>query len=229
VSPAYQNNPFFVAPEATPGTPTYLFGTLNQDQSNSRIQITNVAVAANVGTVTGLLIEGPPPIVGGLISIQQTGSNGGIFNVKRAIVTATTINLLTAVCTVSFALTNANVSSADSGVAVVEITEVPDTLVAGASIPVAIESNPATQNSIRTIAVVVTFPTLPTAATVILQGAINDVDSEYTQLGSGPAATVAGGAQTVGPLSNYQYNVNYIRLFVSGITGSGTIVGKIIP
>jgi hypothetical protein len=225
--PLYQNTPFFVAPQASPGTPTYLFGTLNQDQSNSRIRITNVAVAGNVGTVTGLLVEGPAPIVGGRVSIQQTGSNGGIFNVNRALVTASTTNLLTGVCTISFALTNANVSSADTGTAVVEITEIPDTLVAGASIPVAIESNPATQNSVRTIAVVVTFPTLPTAATVVLQGAINDIDSEYTLLGT--AATVAGGAQTLGPLSNFQYNTNYIRLFVSGITGTGTIVGKIIP
>ena len=225
--PYYVNSPFYNPPQAIPGTPTYLFGVLNQDQSNSKIQITNVAVAANVGTVTGLLVEGPPPVVGGPISISQTSTNSGVFNVNRAIVTATTCNLLTGVTTVSFALTNANVSNADTGTAVVEITEVPDTIVAGASIPAAFLTNPVQANSIRTICTSVTFPTLPTACTVTLQGAINDVAGEYTSLGT--AATVAAGAQTLGPIANFQYNVNYVRFLISGLTGSGQIVAKILP
>jgi phage tail sheath protein FI len=72
----------------------------------------------------------------------------------------------------------------------------------------------------------VTFPTLPTAASVDLQAALHNINSEFTKVAT--VVTVAASAYTAGPFAQVTLQRGYFyRLAVSGVSGVGTIVGKI--
>ncbi len=190
--PAYQNAPFQIPRLLQDGIPEWLFGSFNGDQSNSMMRISNSALTGNVGVLTVQLYEGPIPVVGGTISIQQTQNGGGALNVNRAVITAVAINAQGA-GTISFTFTHANVTSAaDTGLAVADIPQIPETLTAVASIPVAIQVSPQMARGQRNYATTVTFPTMPTAATVVLQAAVRNVDAEYmtSRINSSRASTV---------------------------------------
>lgn len=226
------------------GFPTYLFGGWGPSspygsaliKAPTRFLINTVAITTNVATITGLIIEGDIPTVPAanqpqsLISVRQTSSNAGIFNVTGVAISAVSINLNTGVGTISFPLTNANIAATpDAGIAVINQPETAEALVNGASIPCTIPIQDPKTDSARTVSSVIAFPSLPTTATVDLQGAILDLDSEYAKLGN--VATVSGGAVTAGPLAEFQLNqIRFYRLNVSGVTGgtNPSIVGKII-
>jgi hypothetical protein len=225
--PAYQNNPFQRPVLVTKGVPCYLFGTYDFKVGNTRAALTNSALTSNVATVTVQIIEGPLPVVGGLISIVNSTAGSAVLNVNRAVITGVNINTTTNAGTITFALTNANITSvADAGTVVVEPAEVAETLVAGASIPCVIQAPEG--DSQFTVPFAVTFPTIPTAATVTLQRAISvaTVISEWTNTAA--VVTVAASAYTTGPvvLATLERGYAY-RAFVSGITGTGQIVCKV--
>lgn len=222
--PAYVNAPFNPAQLLVKGQPTYLFGSLNQHQGDTVFFVTNVALATNVATVTVQITAGEIPTVGSLISIRQTQTSSGLFNVNRAIITAVSITASTGAGTITFALTNANVASvADTGSGVVEVPEVGETLAAGASIACVIQAPDG--DSQFTLPVAVTFPggVLPTAVTVTLQVALHNVNGEFTNVASA-VVTVAGSAYTAGPVIQVTLQRGYFyRVIVSGLTiGSAT-------
>lgn len=229
--PAYQNTPFYSNQQLIPGLPVYLFGTYNMDQGDSRIMVTNTALTSNVATVTGLLVAGPVPVIGGTISLQQTQNGSGAYNVSRATITAVTVNLMTAVITVTFALTHANIATgADTGLAVADAPEIPEAIAAGASVSFCIQQQPTQQNGARTIAVSVTFPGgFPTAVIVSLQAAIHDVDSEFATIGD--ATQVSAGAYVTGFSQLAEFTLTeaqYYRVLVSALTGTSNIVCKVL-
>lgn len=237
MSPAYTNNPFYSKPQLISGLPIYLFGSYNLDQSNLIIQVQSVAITSNVATVTGLVVEGAPvalnfaPYVGSTISLSQTATSSGLFNVNRATVTAISYDATTNVATVTFALTNANVSATtDAGLAVIDIPENPETLVAEASVAFCIQQQPTQQNGARTLAVACSFPGgLPTAVTVSFQAALHDVDSEYATIGI--VTQVTAGAYVSGYSNLAEFTLTeaqYYRVIVSGLTGSAKIVAKVL-
>ena len=132
--PSFVNSPVTPPQLLQKGVNVYLFGTFNALQANTRMNVSSVALATNVATVTGTIVEGEVPKIGALVSIAQTSTNAGVFNVQRAAVTAVSINN-GGTGTVSFALTNANVGSTpDFGTAIIEVPEVGEALINGASV-----------------------------------------------------------------------------------------------
>jgi hypothetical protein len=222
---SYQNNPFTSAQLVQKGVPCYLFGSYNYKQANTRMLISQVALTSNVATLTVQITEGEIPIVGALVSVQQTASTSGLFNVNRVALSAVSITAATGAGTISFALTHADVvAAADTGTAVAEVPEVGEAVTAVASAACYVQ-DPTDQCTITTS---VTFGTKPTAATVTLQSAIRDVDSEYTDVGN--AAVLSGTAFTTGPNASFTLKANaYYRFKLSGLTlGSGAgIVAKL--
>ena len=227
--PAYQNSPFQQPKLLMKGVPCYLFGSFSQLVGNTTLAISNVALATNVATVTVQKIQGPMPVVGGYISIVNTTSTTGLFNVNRAIITVVNISATTGAGTISFALTHADVGSvANSGTAIVEPAEVGETIAAQAS-QAAVVAAP-WGDSQFTLPFAVTFSggVLPTAVTATLQVAIKNIDSEYTNTTS--VVTVATTAYSTGPVVQATLQRGYCyRVNLSGLTaGSATgIVAKI--
>lgn len=210
------------------GVPSYLFGSWPMDAAPTRFLITQVQLTTNVATITGSVIEGDIPAVGSLISIRQTQSNGGLFNVSQVAITAVSINATTGIGTISFGLTNANIgATADAGTAVIPKPETADTMANGASIPFTFPVQDPKTDSARTISAMIGFPTLPTAAVVDLQWAIYDQAAEFIPLGN--VATVSNGAITAGPGQQFSLTQSrFYRFNISGLVGSGTIVGKVL-
>lgn len=227
--PAYQNNPFVAPKLAVKGELIYLLGKNNLHQGNTIMLVSNVALATNVATLTVQITAGEVPLVGSLISVLQTQSTTGLFNVSRAVLTGVTIDSTTGAGTVTFALTHADVGSvANTGSAVVEVPEVGEALVAGASRQCVFQAPDGDSQFTVTTAVTFSAGVLPTAITVVLQEALHDVDSEYTSVGT--AATVATTAYSAGPVAKFTLERGYYyRFLVSGLTaGSATgIVAKI--
>lgn len=225
---------------ALSGVPTYFYGSLATDTQDTLLQVTNVAATGGTATVSVYVRAGNIPIVGNLISIAGTQTSSGLFNVSSAPLTNVTINATTGIGTVQFALVGTVGSVADSGQALVPIQEVPETLAANTSVPVYVPSQEPNDMGTKSITTAVTFPTMPTTATVKLYSAINlpknlpgSAGSEWTL--DGVVATVAASAQTVGPLFTYDTGANtaalagrFFCLQVTGVTGSGTIAAKLV-
>lgn len=223
--PAYVDSPFSPAILIQEGVPTYLFGSYNMHQANTKMWVTNSALTTNVATLTVQIIEGEIPTVGSLISVQQTQAGSAAFNVNRAVITSVTINAATGAGTITFALTHANVTSvADSGTAIAEVPEVPETLANGNSIAGIFQAPKG--DAQFTVPLAVTFPTLPTAVSVDLQAALHNVNSEFTKVAT--VVVVAASAYTSGPFAQATLQRGYFyRFAVTGLSGTGTIVGKI--
>ena len=223
---AYINSPFQQPILALKGVGTYLWGSFDYRVGDSRLYVTNTALTSNVATVTVQLVQGPAPVVGAYISIINSTSTSGLFNVNRAIITATTVSATTGAGTITFALTNANVgSAADAGTVIVEPAEVGETIVNNTKSRACVYQAP-DSDSQETIPMAVTFPTLPTAVTATLQVAIKNEEAEYTNTST--VVTVAAGAYTVGPVVQATLQRGYCyRIALTGLTGTGTVVAKL--
>lgn len=223
--PSYANNPFSTPQLLQKGVPAYLFGSFSQQVGNTRASVKTDAIATNVATVVAYYLGGPLPVAGSLISIQNSANSAGAFNVKRVAITSASLDATTNLLTIVFPLTGTDQpATADAGTVVVEPAEVGEAIAAVASQACLVQAPEG--DSQFTLPVSVTFPTLPTGATVSIQAAIHNIDSEYTTLGT--VATVAASAQTVGPFGQVTLQRGYCyRFLVSGLTGSGTIVAKI--
>lgn len=223
--PSYLNQPGQKVKALQPGVPEYLYGSWNSDVETTKMLVSQVALTADVATLTVAVVRGNLPAVGSLVSVSGTQTGGGEFNVTRAPLTAVAINASTGIGTISYALTAANVATTpDAGVALVDTPEIPDVLANGSSVPAA--PQPETVAAQRTMAALVLFPTVPTDATVTLQFALRDIDSEYQKLGT--VATVAASAVTPGTLQYPAPAAGFYRFNVSGLTGAGTIVAKLL-
>lgn len=225
--PAYVNSAFQVPVLVQKGVPCYLFGSYNFHQGNTVMLVSNVVGDGTHATLTVQITAGEIPTIGSLISVMQTQTSSGAFNVNRVALTAVSITAATGAGTVSFLSATSVTSTADTGSAVVEVPEVPETLTAEASIPCVIAAPEG--DSQFTVPMAVTFATaLPTAVTVTLQKAIHDNAAEYTNTTA--AVSVATTAYTAGPVVEATLERGYYyRVLVSGLTiGSCTgVVAKI--
>jgi hypothetical protein len=161
-----------------------------------------------------------------LISIYNSTNSTGAFNVTRAVIVSVSYVASTNVMTITFALTGSNqTATADGGSVIVEPGETSEAIVNN-SFSQAVFVQAPEGDAQFSAPISVTFPTLPTAATVSVQMAIKDQSNEWTTLGQ--IAIVAAGAQTQGPVSTITLQRGYLyRLSVTGLTGTGTIVAKI--
>jgi len=226
-----------LAQVAVSGTPAYFYGSLPSDTQDTLMQVTNVALTSNVATLSVTMRQGNIPAVGNLVTVQGTTSTSGLFNVKAVPLTGVTI-AADGTGTITFALTHADVTSAaNSGQAYVPIAEVPEAVAANQSVAIYVPSQEPVDNGVRSITVSTTFPTLQAttgAATVTLYTAMkNDpippgtAGTEWTSMGV--VATAAAGAQTVGPLKTFTTPAGrFFCLVVSGVTGTNTIVAKML-
>jgi hypothetical protein len=225
--PTYQNSPFQKVVALLSGVPEYLYGKFDKFVSPAKLLVSQVELASDVATLTVKVVEGPIPAAGSLITVSGTQTGSGEFNVVRATLTAVSIDATTGEGTVSYALTASNVSAtADAGVAIVDTPEIAETLAAGSSVACTPLFQQVVPGGQRTITAVVTFPTVPTDVTVKLQGADLDQDSEYTDVGT--VATVANSTPTIGAATFDGVGFRFYRLNVSGLSGTGTIIGKVV-
>ncbi len=225
--PQYQNNPFQPVRALQAGVAEYLYGSFAADVAPARMLVSQVEIVTAVATLTVQVMEGNLPAVGSLISVHGTQTARGEFNVDRVPLTAVAINTATGTGTVSFALTAANIGPvADAGVAVVETPEIGETLIAGSSVPCTPFYQQIVPTGERTLSASCTFPIIPTAATVDLQGANENIDSQYATIST--VATVSAGAVTASQATFNGVGYRFYRLNVSGLSGAGSIVGKVV-
>ena len=227
--PSYSTSPFAAVPvKLIPGQPAYLFGSWLQDVAPTKMHVSSVAVASDVCTLGVLVTEGNIPAVGSLITVYGTATSSGAANVTNVALTGVSITASTGIGTVTFALTASNVTTtADGGVAIVPQPEVGDTVANGKSIacglPYTVPQD--AYSGVQGIACEVSFPTLPTACVVALQGAQTNTDSEYQTIISN-VVTVSASSATYGTLQ-VTGKWNFLRYIISGTSGSGTIVAKV--
>ena len=221
---AYANNPFQTAVFLQKGVASYLFGSYNYKQGPTKMRVSNIVGDGTHATLTVQIYSGEIPIVGALVSVKQTQTSSGAFNVNRAALTGVTI-ASTGAGTITFLSATSVSTTPDTGEAVAEVPEIGEAIVAQASIPCCIAAPDG--DSQFTVPFAVTFPTLPTAVTVGLQAALHNVDAEFTTI-LPTAAVVAASSQTVGPFGYVTLQRGYFyRFIVSGLTGTGLLVAKI--
>lgn len=230
--------------------PNYLFGSRDPKTGPFQFQVTNVALASNIATVSVALagggggLAGSGPQVGAKMGVRGTQTNSGLFNVDPATVTAVTWNASTATGTISFALTHSNVSStADTGELIVQSAETADLVSAGsASAPIALIFTPDESDNSRCLYAEAKWTgTMPTAATVALQVANVDDDSRYAVVensqgtsatgviaASDVLATVASSAVTQAGAEYSFIMGKFVRAKVLSMTGGDGTTGLIV-
>ncbi len=208
------------------GVTAYLLGSLNTFQGDAKGYVTQTALATNVASVSVSINFGPLPLVGDLITIWGTALQSGLFNVTRAVITAVSITAATGQGTISFALTGSNQSAtADTGAFLTEPGETAETVTLNYASQAVLVQAPQGDSQF-TLPFSVSFPTLPTAATVDLQAALKDSDT-WTTIVPG-IAVVAGSSQTIGPFGQVTLQRGYLyRFLVSALTGTAACVAKI--
>jgi hypothetical protein len=219
--PFYNKSPFAAAVKLLyAGVVEYLFGSWPQDKSPTQMYVTSVAITGDVATLGVIVYGGDIPAVGALLSVQGTQTGAGEFNVTNAPLTGVTI-ASNGVGTVTFALVEANVATtADAGIALAPQPVQMEAIAAGASIAVAMSNNSYGGDLDRTVTAQALFGTLPTAVTILLQGAMFNEDAAFESVGT--LATVAGSAVTANGLTVIA-NWLFYRALISGLTGTGTV------
>ena len=135
------------------------------------------------------------------------------------------------ICTVTYTITSTTQGSLpDGGQVIVPQPEVAEACVNESSIPAAMPFGNTTYNLNQGLTVVVSFPSFPTTAVVVLQQAVKDIDSEYATVAT--VATVTGGVVTA---AGSQITVDptlgrFFRFNVSNVTGgtNPTIIAKLL-
>ena len=225
--------------------PTYLFGSLDSHTTPFLFNISQVSVASDVGTLTVQLVSGggvslagtpnPTISVGAVMGVRGTTKNSGGLNTDPAVIIASTVSALTGAGTITYAATTADLSAiADVGQVVVLPYEIGDLVVSGsASDPVAMVNTPdASDNSRSFYAEALWQGTMPTTASVALEGANVNFDSRFATLqcdaGTSAGATFAGsdllgavvdGAATQSGAEYRFVTSRFIRAKVLGMTG----------
>jgi len=226
--PLTTNTPTQKVRQLMPGTPEYLLGSFNADVEITQMLVSKVALASDVATLTVQVTRGNIPAAGSLVTVTGTKTSSGLFNVNRVALSNVTIDASSGAGTISFALSHADVAqTSDAGLAVVDTPEVGEAVTAGTS--VLAQTQPETMGPLRTLAAMVSFPTLPTAATVKVVWAVSQQDVINGPIVLGTVATVAAGVLTMGTTTYAAPAGGFLAFQVSGVTaGSGTIVAKLL-
>ena len=190
----YNKSPFKPTPRLlVAGTPEYVFGSYNDRVGPTLGNVISDSAATTTATVVFQIVSGNAPVAGSLITIVGTANSAKIFNVTNAAI-ATVSTTDAGVCTVTFTIASTTqATTADGGQVIVPQPEVGEALtVAGyASVPVACPFNNAEMENGKSITTSVTLPAGNiTSATVVLQGANIDLDSEYQVIGRGHRSAV---------------------------------------
>jgi hypothetical protein len=238
----------------TTGIVTYLFGRLDPHTEPFRFAISSITGNGTDATATVQLIGGgggtggapgsespiPIPVVGAVMGVRGLTNTG--FNTDPTTVVAVSLNSSGA-GTIEYANTTSLGATADNGELVVWPYEYPDLVAAGtASIPVAQTFTPDDSDNSRCLFADVSWSgTLPSAATVVLEGALLDQDSEYYVIQnargvsttasvaqSDALATIAGSAVTQNGALYQFIMAKFLRVKVTSMTGGDGTTGLVV-
>lgn len=225
--PAYINSPFQKPILIMKGVASYLIGSFDYKIGDTYAAVTNVALTSNVATVTVQIITGPLPLVGQYISIINTTSTSGLFNVSRAIITGVTINTTTNAGTITFALTHADVATAaQTGSVIVEPAEVGESVSTTYTSQACVIQAPEGDSQF-TVPFSVYSGATNTAMTATLQKALKVQPSEWTNTTSVVTKTGAT-TYSAGPVVEATLERAYLyRIAITAVTGTDLVVGKI--
>jgi hypothetical protein len=221
--PPYAASPFQPNPVLLlAGQPGYAFGSFAEHLPDTRMQVTTTARTGGTATVGVKVLEGNAPIVGALITIIGTTQGAGAFNVTNVALTAVSIDPVLGTGTVQFPLAGGVIASAaDIGAAMVPTPEVGEALGNTASVSFAVPAPTGVGSNARTVTWSTAYPTPPATVTMVLQGSLFDIDSQYQTIDT---STNVNGEERVSTLTGYRF----LRLKASGVTGTNpTCVGKI--
>ena len=228
--PYYINSPFKGSPKLlVPSTPLYLLGSYNDRVGNTRGPVITDEGNGTTSTVVFNILEGNIPLVGALVYIEDSANASGDYNADGA--TILTVSTTAAgVCTITFAGNGDSSSAADTGMVIIPQPEIGENLVEGASIPCAMPYNNVVANLNQALTAVISCPSLsgsPAAsATVYLQQAVKDMDSEYQDVAL--IATISGGEISGSPQATVDPTLGrFFRFYVDDVEGTGTIVAKL--
>jgi hypothetical protein len=185
------------------------------------MQVTKSAVATDVVTLTVQMLEGNIPAVGALAYITGTQNNTGALNSTAGVtLTGVSISTTTGAGTITYSATTANLTiAADTGLVIVpnaEVAEALTTTYKGQQFAV----------SGNAISWAYTCPSAPSVLAVQLEGAIDDVDSEYTIIGSSETTT-SGYNEFFATLPEF---VRFVRIHVTNSSGgtNPTLIAKLM-
>jgi hypothetical protein len=209
-----------------PGQAGYCFGSFDDHIPTTKLLVNATSESAgNAITLHVQVWEGPNPAASQLLTTQGLTN---VPNVTNAVIGSVSLNT-SGVGTIVVPDASAHgvqTLLADFGLALVPQVEVAEVLApvgqatSVTSIAFAVPNYGARQNEGRGVTAIVKFVSLPTTATVKLQGAIKNQDSEFADIGT--VATVATGAQVGGSLNVQDINFEFYRLNVTSISG-GTL------
>jgi hypothetical protein len=231
--PTYNPSPFAAPPvKLIPGQPAYLYGSWQGNVSPTKMRITgDQATSATVAIYNVLITEGNIPVVGSLMTVYGTANSSGQFNMTNVAVSAVSITATTGVGTIT--VTGSGLTTvaqtADGGFGIIPQPEVGDTVANGQSIavglPYAIPQD-AGQGA-EALQCEVSFPTLPTACVVALQVAATNTPATQWQTAIANVVTVTTSVATYGT-TQWTGKANFARYAITGTSGSGTIVAKLV-
>jgi hypothetical protein len=221
--PAYVTAPPAITPRRglQEGIPGYSagIGPAIYGQADSRFLITSVTANGATAVITGALVEGPVPPVGGLISIRGTSALGGAFNVSNIAITAVALNA-NGVGTISFALAQTIGATADAGQAIIPPLETFENFLAPTkflqfAVPVAASLSGGGRR------IIMQWRTVTTATLAIqMEEAIDDIDAAYTLVGASQV-TLAGSFAGI-------VTGRFVRVNGTAQTGNGTLIAKLL-
>lgn len=217
--PPYKNSPPAESIMVEQGSPVYLFGS--RQSIDSQLSITSVSVATNVATIGVTSWSGPLPVVGAFVSIDKSQTNGGIFNVTNAPITGVALNAAgTDIVSLSFALTSANIGViTDVGTAHVRFAAIGESFSSSvASIAGSVGNVVGRQGN--WFSAQVNFSTIPTAATIALQGSNINNDADFQDI---QAITVTSGRGE----AQIETSFEFVRFNITGVTGTGAVVATV--
>lgn len=223
--PSYVTAPNGVRQFLQPGIPGYAAGSFNSSVANSRLFVTASQVSSNVVTLFVVAQEGNVPAVGATAYVTGT-QNGSTSLNKPAGVALTGVTLdSTGTGTITYALTTSDLAKTpDGGLVIVPTVEVGDALTSNTkylqfSVPQPINY----PVSGRTVSWSTVVSGGPSPVTINLQGALVDVDSEYSTLDSSNNTT--GETRYITGI-----DLPFLRITAGTITGgtSPTLVAKIL-
>lgn len=226
--PQFVNSPFQRVQLLQKGVPAYLIGSFSQQVGNTKLALLTDAIATNVATITGTLIDGPLPNVGDLVSIINSTNGSGEFNVNRVAIASVSFNSTTNVVTLTFALTGSNqTATADGGTVITEPAEVGETVTSSGYTSVAVVVQAPEGDSQFTLPLSVVAGPGITAMTATLQHAVKGQSNEWTNMTTVVTKTGAN-TYTAGPVVEASLERGYLyRLVISAVTGSDEVVAKV--
>jgi hypothetical protein len=231
--PPYITSPFKPSPTLLiPGFPTYLWGSWNDKTGPTQGTVLSDSGNGATSTVKFQLTSGNVPIVGALVTIVGTANAAGAYNVTNAKILSVSAptNPDFGIYTITFSGTGNSASAADAGQLIIPQPEIAEALTAISSAPAVMPYGNATFNQNQGLTAVVSFPSLPTSVVVVLQQAVQDLDSEYATVAtvatvSGGVVTAAGSQITVDPTLG-----RFFRFSNGTVTGGTlpTIIAKLL-